>query len=75
MTEHIHVFTGTSILVNRLYGLLEAEGIGAVIKDETESGRLAGFGAPMNAVSLFILNSDIDKAKAIIESFEAEINA
>lgn len=74
MKEHVHVFTGTSVLVNRLYGLLEVEGIGAIIKDDTESGRLAGFGAPINAVSLWILNSDVERAIPIIESFETEIN-
>jgi len=71
--EHIKVFTGTSILVNRLSYLLDQVKIPCLIKNQHESARLGGFGSPMNAVELFIYKSDTEKATPIIESFRKEI--
>lgn len=71
--EHIRVFTGTSILVNRLSFLLDEAKIANLIKNHFDSARLGGFGLPMNSVELFIYNSDIEKASPIIENFQKEI--
>ncbi len=73
MKEHIKIFTGTSILVNRLAQLLDEKGIPTIIKDTKESGRLAGFGTTGSAVELLIFNSDKDKASPIIETFKKEV--
>lgn len=73
MNEHIKVFTGTSILVNRLAYLLDEISIPSIIKNEKESGRLAGFGTLGDAVELHIFNSDLEKATDVIESFKKEI--
>ena len=56
--EHIKVFSGTSLLVNRLSFLLDEAKIPSLIKDHVNSGTLAGFGSPTNNVELFIYNSD-----------------
>jgi len=71
--EHIKVFTGTSILVNRLSFLLDEAEIASLIKNHHESARLGGFGSPMNAVELFIYKSDTERATTIIEDFKKEI--
>ncbi|CAM1355817.1 MULTISPECIES: putative signal transducing protein [Tenacibaculum] len=73
MKEHISIFTGSAILVNRLAQLLEDNKIPSIIKNERESGRLAGFGATGDVVELHIFNTDIEASKKIIENFRKEI--
>lgn len=75
MKEHIKIFTGTSILSNRLGFLLDEKGIPSIIKDSQESGRLAGFGTTGDAVELHIYTSDLEKATPIIEAFKTEIES
>lgn len=74
MKEHLHIYTGTSILVNRLAFLLDEVSIPSIIKNEIESGRLAGFGTTDKAVELHIFNADKNKAIPIIENFKKEIS-
>ena len=71
--EHIKIFSGTSVLVNRLNFLLDNKNIPSLIKDHVSSGTLAGFGTLSNSVELFIYNSDLEKATPIIEEFKKEI--
>ena len=71
--EHIKIFTGTSILVNRLSYLLDQESIPSLIKNHHESARLGGFGSSMDSVELFIYKSDTEKATVVIENFKKEI--
>ena len=73
MREHVNVFTGTSILTNRLAFLLDEKNIPTLVKDRKESGRLAGFGVTASSSELFIYTTDTDKAKEIIENFKKEI--
>ncbi len=74
MKDYVKIFTGTSILVNRLAQLLDEKGISTFIKDEQESGRLAGFGTIGSAVELFVFDSDKDEALLVVEEFEKEIS-
>lgn len=74
-TTHIKIFSETPIIINRLRSLLEEQNIGSLVKNQFESGCLAGFGAPMNAVDLFILNSDLEKASIIVDDFKKEISS
>ena len=73
--EYIKIFTGSAILTNRLKGLLSEVEISSIVRDEMESGRLAGFGAPMNSSELFVLESDLEKAKPIANDFLEEIDS
>lgn len=73
MTEHVQVFTGTSILTNRLAYLLDEANIPTLVKDQKESGRLAGFGATEYSSELHIYKSDYERSKNIIEDFRKEI--
>jgi hypothetical protein len=75
MTEHIKVFTGSSIIVNCIKNILEEHNISSLLKDHTESARLGGFGIPTNSVELFILQEDLEKAQPILDDFKAEINS
>jgi hypothetical protein len=73
MKEHIKIYSGDSITVNRLSFLLDEAGIPSLIKDHANSATLAGFGTLGNSVELFIYNSDLEKASTIIENFKKEI--
>lgn len=70
MKEHIKIHTGTSITINRIANLLEEENIPSIIKNNNESGRLAGFGTSFNDVELYVLNTDVDRATRILDSVE-----
>jgi len=74
MKEHVKIFSGNSILSNRLGSLLEEANIPVLIKDNVESGRLAGFGVPTNSVEVFVFAEDVTKAMPILDKFEAEIS-
>ncbi|QTD37444.1 DUF2007 domain-containing protein [Polaribacter batillariae] len=73
--EHIKIFTGSSILTNRLKQLLEEENISSIIKDHVNSGKLAGFAPLGNSVELFVLNCDIKKAQPIVDAYNEKINS
>lgn len=71
--KHIKIFSDTSVVVSGLRSLLEENNIGCIVKDQTESGRLAGFGTPINSVEIYILESDWKQAKPVLEKFKKEI--
>ncbi len=74
MKEHIKIFTGTAILANRLSYLLYNMNIPSIIRDEKESGRLAGFGTYGDSSELLIFKSDLHKADKTVSSFLKEIS-
>lgn len=67
MKEHIKIYTGSSIQVNRLAAVLEEQKVNFIIKNPHESGRLAGFGTSGESVEVFVLNSDLETANKILE--------
>ena len=76
MKEHYtKVFTDTAILVKRLHFLLNEAGVSCRLSDNVESARLGGFGIPSNSVALFVLNSNLQKAQPIVDSFKDEIHS
>lgn len=67
-TNYIKIYTGNFIIVQQIFQRLEKIGIIAVIKDESESGRLAGFGASVpGQQEVFVHEKELDKATPIIE--------
>ena len=74
-TEHIKLFSGSSIIVRGLQNLLDEKNISYLIKDNFESARLAGFGEQMNSVEVHILSTDEEKALSIVEKYKREINS
>ncbi len=58
--------TGSLVEVHRLKAMLEKNGIFPIIKDENESARLAGFGAPNMMQQLWVPISEVEKAKTLL---------
>ncbi|TYA78752.1 putative signal transducing protein [Seonamhaeicola marinus] len=75
-SNYIKVFTGDFIIVKRVLNELENVNIRAVIKDETEAGRLAGFGAAVQGLQeVYVHKDELDKTLQIIESLNSELQA
>ena len=66
----IRVFTGTEVSVIYLQERLEEIGIGALIKNDFQSGITVGFVSSVpSAVDLYIQESDLEEAEPIIKEF------
>jgi hypothetical protein len=75
-TNYTKLFSGNFIVVQMLRDRLESAGISPIIKDESESGRLAGFGASIQGFQeLYVSNEELIKAKAILKEVNEELNA
>lgn len=75
-TNYTKLFSGNFIMVQMLRDRLENAGISPVIKDESESGRLAGFGASIQGFQeLYVSNEELIKAKVILNEVNEELNA
>lgn len=72
MNQYICIYSGSAITILGLTTLFEQNGIATIVKDQTESGRLAGFGTQYNDVELYVLQSDELKALELIKQFEPE---
>ncbi len=73
-SNYIKVFTGNFINVQRISDKLKSIGINAVIKDETESGRLAGFGSSIPGLQELYVNKDeLDRAVLVVEQITSEL--
>ena len=73
-SDYIKIFTGDFILVQRISAALHAEGILPIIKDETESGRLAGFGASIQGLQeIYVHEEELSQAVEIVESINADL--
>ncbi|GLB49228.1 putative signal transducing protein [Neptunitalea lumnitzerae] len=73
MKDFEKVFEGSSIAAKQIIAALEEKGIEPIVKDETESGRLAGF-APkiINNVQLFVHKDELTLSKEVVASLENE---
>ena len=60
------LYTGNRVDVQRIKALLEENDIFPIIKDESESARLAGFGAPTLMQQLWVPASEVENAKAFL---------
>lgn len=74
MKKHVKIFTGSIILINRLSIILEEHGIISLIKDNTASARISGFGTSINDVFLYVFDSDYEKAEKLIKNYLKENN-
>ncbi|MDA8699276.1 DUF2007 domain-containing protein, partial [Flavobacteriaceae bacterium] len=64
-------FTGNSITVLSIMNALEDKNIIAVVKDDSESARLAGFGMVAPGLQeVFVHQDELDVAIRIIESLK-----
>lgn len=74
-TTHVKIFSGSSILVQGLAHRLTDAKISYLIKDRPESARLGGFGEQRNAVELWVINTEVEKAQPVVDSYQEEINS
>lgn len=67
--DFIKIFTGSAMDVLLLRNKLEEQNIVAVIKDDSESARLAGFGMVAPGLQeVFVHKDELDQAIRIVES-------
>ena len=75
-SEYIKLYNGNFILVTRIKGELEVQGIVPIIKDEGESQRLAGYGSLNQGYQeLYVHENELEKATAILERVKTEMEA
>lgn len=67
-SNYTKIYTGNFIITQLIVDRLQEKGISAVIKDESESGRLAGFMPSIQGQQeLFVNNEELDAAIQIVE--------
>ncbi|MGM5471091.1 DUF2007 domain-containing protein [Flavobacteriaceae bacterium LMO-SS05] len=73
-SNYIKVFSGSFIIVQLVLDRLNVAGINAIVKDESESGRLAGFGSAIQGFQELYVNKDeLALAIPIVEEVNAEL--
>jgi len=74
MDDYVKIFSGNFIIVQLVLDRLKGAGINAIIKDESESGRLAGFGSAIQGFQeLYVSKDEVDYAVPIVEEVNAEL--
>lgn len=63
-SDYIKVFGGNTTKSNRVEELLKENDISPIVKSESESARLAGFGTPLPHISEIYVHGD-EEAKAL----------
>ncbi len=67
-SNYIKIFSGNIIEGQKIEGALRDIGIEAVVKDEGESGRLAGFPSPLaGQVDIYVHKDELEKAQAVLQ--------
>ena len=75
-SDYTKIYSGNIVNVTYILSKLEADGIVAVVKDESESGRLAGFGASLqNFQEVHVHRDELDRSVAIVEAALAELKS
>ena len=73
-SEYVKIYTGNYIIVQMMKERLEDIGISPVVKDETESGRLAGFAAALHGQpEIYVHEKELGEAVKIVESVREEM--
>ena len=71
--ELVHLFTGSEVDVELLKGELEANGIKVLIRNDFQSGVMAGFGGGVpSAIDIYVAASDKEKAREIMKAIIGE---
>ena len=73
-TDYIKIYTGNGIIVQIIKQRLEDIDINPIIKDESESGRLAGFATSIPSFpEIYVHENELDKAVKIVETVRSEM--
>lgn len=74
MSNYIKVFSGSFIEVQRIFSELEKSNICAIIKDESESARLAGFGSSIQGQhEIHVHKDELDRAVKTVKKLAAKL--
>ncbi len=74
MDDYVKIFSGSFIIVQLVLDRLNGAGINAIVKDESESGRLAGFGSAIQGFQeLYVSKDEVEYAVPIVEEVNAEL--
>lgn len=66
-SNYTKVFSGNQFVAKKVISHLREIGIEAIVKDEAESARKAGFASVMDGdVELFVHNDELEKAEKVI---------
>ncbi len=69
MDKLVKIYVGRKVVTERIVAELETEGIRAILKDGFQQGIEAGFaGGIPGQIDLFVQESDVEKAKEIINA-------
>ena len=75
-SEYVKVYGGNFILANRVISELQSIGIVPIIKDESESQRLAGYASLDGGYQDVIVRRDeLEKAMEVVNRVKAEMEA
>ena len=67
-SNYVKIFSGNTLLGKRIVERLHKIEIEAIVKDESESARLAGFSSSMlNNIDLYVHKDEVVKAKVVIK--------
>ncbi|NHF58050.1 DUF2007 domain-containing protein [Flavobacteriaceae bacterium TP-CH-4] len=67
-SDYAKIFSGNNLLGKRIATRLHETGIEAVVKDEAESARLAGFASAMlDQVDIYVNNDEVARAREIVD--------
>lgn len=67
-SEYVKIFTGNPFLTQLIVTELQEMGIEPIVKDESESARLAGFAANIDGDrEIYVHNGQVDTAQAIVK--------
>ena len=73
-TEYIKIYTGDFLTSQRIQQSLEDIGINAVVKNEDESARLAGFANPVPSLQdIYVHETELEKARTVVDAIKSEI--
>lgn len=73
-TEYVKIYTGDFLTSQRIQQRLEDIGINAVVKNEDESARLAGFANPVPSLQdIYVHETELEKARTVVDAIKSEI--
>jgi len=75
-SNYIKVFTGSFITVQRIKNDLAEININVIVKDETESARLAGFGSSIpGQQDVYVYKDEAEVALKVIDAITSNLQA
>lgn len=75
-SHYTKIYSGSMVMVTRVVARLEEIGVSPVVKDESESGRLAGFGSAIQYFQeVYVHNNELDKSIPIVQEAVAQMEA